>query len=142
MIEKFPNTPDVEQVKECSLAAFLVTCVFRFICASNQLPKFLALLNEVTRILPTRRVLKVTFLSCCLVPMIMNSVLSSFSLSLSASMHRLMSSYDNEHNKPDRVFQKSAGKLITMTMMFHIPKCHKISNTRGCKTCKRLNDPN
>ena len=49
MIEKFRYTPDVEQVKERGLAAFSDMHVHvRFICASNQLPKFLAWLNEVT----------------------------------------------------------------------------------------------
>ena len=60
-------------------------------CPSNQQPRFLTLLAGVMLLSPTCMESMLTLASCCLFPMIMNSVLSSFSLSLSWSIHFLMS---------------------------------------------------
>ena len=60
-------------------------------CPSNQQPRFLTLLAGVMLLSPTCMESMLTLASCCLFPMIMNSVLSSFSLSLSWSIQFLMS---------------------------------------------------
>ena len=60
-------------------------------CPSNQQPGFLTLLVGVMLLSLTCMESMLTLASCCLVPMIMNSVLSSFSLSLSWRIRFLMS---------------------------------------------------
>ena len=59
-------------------------------CRSNQVPRFFTSLAGVVVLSPTRIDSILTFASCCLVPMMMNSVLSSFSLSLSDSIQPLL----------------------------------------------------
>ena len=49
-------------------------------CPSNQQPRFLTLLVGAMLLSPTCMESMLTLASCCLVPMILNSVLSSFSL--------------------------------------------------------------
>ena len=49
-------------------------------CPSNQRPRFLTLLVGAMLLSPTCMEYMLTLASCCLVPMILNSVLSSFSL--------------------------------------------------------------
>ena len=54
---------------------------------SNHEPKFLADDTGVIVAVPTRRLLIHTLASCCDVPLIMNSVLSSFSFNFSLIQH-------------------------------------------------------
>ena len=61
---------------------------------SIHVPRFLAELTEETVALPMVRRHGLIFESCCFVPVIKNSVLLSFKLSLSVSIHVLISSTD------------------------------------------------
>ena len=66
-------------------------CPWRFKLESNHVPKFLATVAGATSMLPTVRLSIFTLESCCFVPINMNAVLSSLSLSLSVSIHVGMS---------------------------------------------------
>ena len=54
--------------------------VYILSCPSNQQPRFLTLLVGAMLLSPTCMESMLTLASCCLIPMILNSVLSSFSL--------------------------------------------------------------
>ena len=61
-------------------------CSWRFKLEQNHAPKFLATMTGATSLLPTIRLSIFTLESCSFVPINMNSVLSSFSMSLSVSI--------------------------------------------------------
>ena len=79
ILNKWKN-PDLQELWICS---------WRFKLESNHVPKFLATVTGATSMLPTVRLSKFILESCCFVPINMNSVLSSLSLSLSVSIHEL-----------------------------------------------------
>ena len=69
----------------------LLMCISILNCVSNQEPRFFTTLDGLMISSPMHNESTLTFASCCLIPIMINSVLLSFSFNLSASIHFLMS---------------------------------------------------
>ena len=70
---------------------FVLICSLKLSCESRYAPKYLTVEHLFIVSLMTLIVFSLHFLSCCPLPKYMNSVLDLFNLSLTASIHALMS---------------------------------------------------